>query len=80
MTTKTFQIPDQDDSIIFEETHYFKWLEANSVENLHHIHTKMGYLLSLGFKKGHTILTVVEGDRLRYIENYFVDKQRTKSS
>lgn len=78
MPITTFQIPDQDDSITFEETHYFKWLEAKNIKNLHYIHTRMDYLLSLGFKKGQTRLTDSEVARLRYIENYFVQKQQAK--
>lgn len=68
-----FKIPDQDDSQLITETHYYGWLTDTQPDNIHKLHTKLAYLKYLGFAVGEDFLDEVTLFRLKAIEQtYFL--------
>jgi hypothetical protein len=67
----TFKTQDQDDKILFTDTHYYKWLENKQPIDIHNINTKVEYLTEQGFEKGRDTVTEEELIRLKYIEQYY---------
>lgn len=73
-----FTIVDQNDSQPMVDTHYYKWLVANNIEDVHTIGTKTLYLTEQGFIKGVNKLTETDLRRLKYIEEHYSFIKRQK--
>lgn len=55
-----------------KDSHYYKWLESESPEDVHAIHTKRKYLESIGFNIDIHRVDKTYFDSLKAIESYYV--------